>query len=201
MSVTKDLREGNLRAWGLLISIILVILAFILPLHTASKEITLENDKTTYTAGVFNVHLVHKVGSTILYDRMFLYSELTDVTGFDNAYIQYLSYLLPALLLLVLLLFLYEFFKGDVYGRGKFHVLGVILLFVVIASFVALYGAFLTYEWGCGFWLTSRGIITVIISEPDWGFWCLLIAFIISLITAVATKETLKLLLPKFKKR
>lgn len=202
MSIGKDLKEGNWRAWGLLISIVLILLAFALPWHTASKEITAENDKTSYIAGAFNVRFTHQFGSTIVTDESYLYNQLATKTGFNNEYLGYLTFLLPALLLLVLLAFVFELWKGEFYDRkGAFHALGVIMLFIVIVSFVGLYGAFLTFEWGCGFWSSSQGIVTVLVSAPDWGFWCLVAAFGLSLITIIATKDTLKLLLPKMKKR
>lgn len=204
MSAIKELKEGDVRAWGLLISLILMALALVLPWHTSYNLLTMENDKTTYVANAFGIHFTHGYGSSTVADKTFSYSALGAETGFDEPYAQYVSFLLPALLLLVILMFAYELWKGDLVDRrGVFQIFGLILLLSIITMFVGLWSEFLKYEFGMGFWASSSAIYTVKSSTPDWGFWCLLAAFGLSLITLIwgLKRETLKLLLPKFRRR
>jgi hypothetical protein len=104
-----------------------------------------------------------------------------------------MTYLLPLLILVSILFFAYEIFRADIIERkGLFIAIGTIILLLDISLFVSAWSGVITYRYGIGFYDESRGYITVLSSQPDWGFWCIVASLILSFIAFLyARKESI----------
>lgn len=197
MGITDDLKNGDIRSWGLLIAIIAVIVSFFLPLHTSYDLNTIENEKTEIQAFATGIRVVESAGTTVLSDRTFSYTNMDAELGYSDATTPLLTYLMPVLLVVALILFGYELWKADLIDRrGQFSGFGVLIVLSAITLFVGVWSKFIKWQWGMGFWDSSQGILTLRSSDPGWGLWLIVVALVSSLISFFwgSRKETIDVL-------
>lgn len=197
MSVLDDLKRFDLKAWLILISILLLIVALFLPIHVSYKLTTIENEKDTITAYTYIIKHEHSISGHVEYQESIHYAEIDDKFGYTSYYMSYLDYLFPILIIVSVLFFLYELVRAEIVGRkGIFLIIGIVILLFDIALFTNLWNGFMIHRYGLGFHDESQGFITILYSKPELGYWMIITSIVILIIAFLygQRKETVSLL-------